>query len=376
MNKTVLAAGVALLALGGAAGLGPSHGSAVRGGARLAPPRRGGLLAMAAAGSQGERSREDLRVGIAGFYDRSSAVWERTWGEHMHHGYYEVGKPLPKTLAEHQAAQVDMIDRVLDWATVDDPSFQPFDVVDVGCGIGGSSRHIARRFGSKCTGITLSPYQRDRAEAISQEQGLGGKLAFKVADALDMPFADDSFGLTWSLESGEHMPDKPTFVNELVRVTAPGGRVIVVTWCHRDLEPGETGLKKWEEKLLTRINKAYYLPRWCSVAQYEGWMAEAGLQQIRRDDWTAEISAFWPAVVRSALRPKAFWGMLRSGRTTVRGALAMFLMIRGYRKGLIVFGLITGTKPADSGEAPTANDTASATPATPPPVNDGGDFAI
>lgn len=33
-----------------------------------------------------ERSREDLKIGIAGFYDRSSALWEKVWGEHMHHG--------------------------------------------------------------------------------------------------------------------------------------------------------------------------------------------------------------------------------------------------------------------------------------------------
>lgn len=33
-----------------------------------------------------ERSREDLKIGIAGFYDRSSELWEKIWGEHMHHG--------------------------------------------------------------------------------------------------------------------------------------------------------------------------------------------------------------------------------------------------------------------------------------------------
>lgn len=35
-----------------------------------------------------ERSREDLKIGIAGFYDRSSQLWEDVWGEHMHHGRY------------------------------------------------------------------------------------------------------------------------------------------------------------------------------------------------------------------------------------------------------------------------------------------------
>ena len=44
------------------------------------------------------------------------------------------------------------------------------------------------------------------------------RVRFQVADALNMPFADDSFDLVWSLESGEHMPDKEQFVAELSRV--------------------------------------------------------------------------------------------------------------------------------------------------------------
>ena len=52
-----------------------------------------------------------------------------------------------------------------------------------------------------------------------------------VADALAMPCADKSFDLVWSMESGEHMPDKRQFIKELARVAAPGGKVSVVTWC-------------------------------------------------------------------------------------------------------------------------------------------------
>lgn len=85
----------------------------------------------------------------------------------------------------------------------------------------------------------------------------------QVADALQQPFADDSFDLVWSLESGEHMPDKPQFVGELARVCAPGGRVIIVTWCHRVLAPSEAQLSADEQSLLDRICEAYYLPAWC-----------------------------------------------------------------------------------------------------------------
>lgn len=286
-----------------------------------------------------ERNREDLTKGIAHFYDRSSKLWEDVWGEHMHHGYY-----IPADRTDHQQAQIDLIDEVLKWANATEAK----NVVDVGCGIGGSSRHIAKKFDCAASGITLSPYQAARGNELAKEQGLDSKVNFQVANALSMPFEKDSFDLIWSLESGEHMPDKAKFVNELIRVTAPGGRIIVVTWCHRDLEPSETGLTKKEDKLLAKINRAYYLPRWCSVNDYVDLMKSEGLTDIRRDDWSHIIAPFWRAVIKSSLNLKSAYGLLKSGFSTIRGAYAMLLMLRGFDKGLIKFGLITATKPADN----------------------------
>lgn len=279
---------------------------------------------------------KSLNEGIANFYDESSGLWESMWGEHMHHGYYEKGKSV-----SNLEAQVDMIERSLDWAGV--TAVQ--NTVDVGCGIGGSSRHIARKYGSKGSGITLSPVQAARANAISAEQGLGERLSFEVADALQMPFADGEFDLAWSLESGEHMPDKARFVGELARVTAPGGRVLIVTWCHRVLKPGETALQPSEQALLDRICEAYYLPQWCSVADYERIMKAEGLQDIKTDDWSEAVSPFWTAVIQSALSAKGVAGLFSAGWTTIKGALVMPLMARGLSTGTIKFNLITGVKP-------------------------------
>lgn len=291
-----------------------------------------------------ERSREDLKIGIAGFYDRSSKLWEDVWGEHMHHGYY-----VPETRTDHKQAQIDMIDEVLKWAEVD--STKVNRMVDVGCGIGGSSRHIARKYGCKTEGLTLSPYQANRGIELAKEQGLQDSCNFQVADALDMPFENGSFDLVWSLESGEHMPDKKQFVSELFRVACPGGRIIIVTWCHRDLEENETSLTKKEQKLLAKINRAYYLPPWCSVNDYITILKEEhNAVDVKREDWSYIIAPFWKAVIQSSLNLKSVWGLLKSGFQTQRGAYAMFLMLRGFHSGLIKFGLITCTKPTTADE--------------------------
>ena len=366
----------------------------------LQEPAHGLRLRIPSLFAAKERSREELTSGIAGFYDRSSGLWESMWGEHMHHGYYPADEPAPKTMADHQAAQIRMIDRVLDWASEvsgspesEDGAWHPKRVLDVGCGIGGSTRHIAKRFAGSVlegTGITLSPFQRERAEILTSKATLHDKLSFRVQNALEMPMEwQNKYDIVWSLESGEHMPDKPAFVKELCRVAAPGGRIIIVTWCHRDLQLAsqttlvdedadddtaasfalkqttaalaeeeawpavvEAGvgvelqpLSSKEERLLARINRAYYLPRWCSVADYVKLLEAEGCTNVRRADWTPEIASFWPAVIKSSLTLRGLFGLARSGFTTIRGAVAMLLMVKGYREGLIVFGLITAEAP-------------------------------
>ncbi|PSC68197.1 gamma-tocopherol methyltransferase isoform A [Micractinium conductrix] len=281
--------------------------------------------------------RKPLKEGIANFYDESSQLWESMWGEHMHHGYYPKGS-APKT---NQQAQIDMIEETLSWAGATSAE----KVVDVGCGIGGSSRYLARKFGCTARGITLSPNQAARANQMAAAQGLGDACTFQVADALQQPFPDKEFDLVWSMESGEHMPDKPQFVSELARVCAPGGRVIVVTWCHRVLAPGEKELRPEEQSLLDRICEAYYLPTWCSVADYQRLFEAEGLTDIKTADWSEEVAPFWGEVIKSAFTSEGISGLLKAGWTTIKGALVMPLMAQGFRMGLVKFVLITGRKP-------------------------------
>lgn len=286
-----------------------------------------------------QQEQQQLQKGIAEFYDDSSSLWENIWGDHMHHGFYDPNPDV--SLSDHRSAQIRMIDEALRFSSLSEAK----NVVDVGCGIGGSSRYIAAKFDAKCQGITLSPVQAQRANALASSQGLSPLVSFQVADALEQPFPDGQFDLVWSMESGEHMPDKQKFVSELARVAAPGGTIIIVTWCHRDLRPGEDSLQPWEQALLNKICNAFYLPAWCSTTDYVSLLESLSLQDIKAADWSQYVAPFWPAVIRSALTWKGLTSLLRTGWKTIRGALAMPLMIQGYQKGLIKFAIITCRKP-------------------------------
>jgi tocopherol O-methyltransferase len=279
---------------------------------------------------------ETLYQKIQQFYDASSGLWEQIWGEHMHHGYYGVdGQEQRKN---RRQAQIDLIEEVLNWSEVQTAE----NILDVGCGIGGSSLYLAGKFNAHATGITLSPVQAARAKERAQDAGLSGRTQFQVADAQAMPFPDDSFDLVWSLESGEHMPDKTKFLQECYRVLKPGGKLILVTWCHRPTQ--NAPLTADEQKHLQDIYRVYCLPYVISLPEYEAIARQLPLNHLRTADWSTAVAPFWNIVIDSAFTPQAIFGLLTSGWTTIQGALSLGLMRDGYQRGLIRFGLLSGNK--------------------------------
>lgn len=139
-------------------------------------------------------------------------ILEYYWGEHIHLGTYnkaERKKPWGGYLRKNFIqAKYDFIDEMMEFGKIQTKG-EGTKVLDVGCGIGGTTRYLANKFGpgTSVTGITLSPAQVKRATALAEERGLGN-AHFQVMDALKMDFPDNSFDMVWACESGEHMPDK------------------------------------------------------------------------------------------------------------------------------------------------------------------------
>ncbi|MEO0946857.1 MAG: methyltransferase domain-containing protein [Cyanobacteria bacterium J06641_5] len=287
-----------------------------------------------------------LQQDIQQFYDDSSRLWEETWGEHMHHGYY--GRNGTHKLPRHQA-QVALMEELLRFAGLAEPlepsARSPQRILDAGCGIGGSTLFLANRFGATAVGLTLSPVQAARARERAATAGLGDLVRFEVADAQETDLAENSVDLVWSLESGEHMPDKAAFLEECYRVLKPGGKLIFATWCHRPTASLAGPLTADERAHLQQIYDVYYLPYVLSLPRYGEIARSCGFEQLRLEDWSAAVAPFWDETIASAIDPAVLLGILRSGVKTVRGALALGLMRSGYQRGLVRFGVLCGIKP-------------------------------
>ncbi len=283
----------------------------------------------------------DLYQQIQQFYDASSGLWESIWGEHMHHGYYGVDG-LKKI--ERRQAQIDLIEELLSWSEYTSADGQVPKIIDIGCGIGGSSLYLAEKLKAEVVGITLSPVQANRAQERATTAGLKERATFKVANALNIPYEDNTFDLVWSLESGEHMPDKTKFLQECYRVLKPGGRLIFATWCHRSTAGIAGVLTADEVRHLDKIYEVYCLPYVISLPEYEAITADCGFQEMRSADWSVAVAPFWDVVIDSSITPQAVVGLFKAGWKTIQAALSLKLMSQGYERGLIKFGLITAIK--------------------------------
>ena len=98
-------------------------------------------------------------------------------------------------------------------------------VLDVGCGLGGSSRFAAQRYGCRVTGVDLTQEYVETGNVLCTWVGLSDQITLEVANATTMSYPDDAFDRAYMLHVGMNIADKELLASELYRVVRPGGRV-------------------------------------------------------------------------------------------------------------------------------------------------------
>ena len=100
-------------------------------------------------------------------------------------------------------------------------------VLDIGCGIGGTARYMAEKIGCKVTGIDLTPEYISIAKTLTDLTGLGSKVTYKVASALDMPFESKTFDAVITIHVAMNIPERATLYSEIARVMKPGATLCI-----------------------------------------------------------------------------------------------------------------------------------------------------
>jgi SAM-dependent methyltransferase len=98
-------------------------------------------------------------------------------------------------------------------------------VLDVGGGLGGPARMLAVEYDARVTVFDLTADYLQAGELLTARMGLSGRVDFYHGNALDLPFADGSFDVVWTQNSGMNIADKSALYRGFWRVLKPGGRL-------------------------------------------------------------------------------------------------------------------------------------------------------
>ena len=104
-------------------------------------------------------------------------------------------------------------------------------ILDVGCGIGGSTRRLSHQTGCRVTGIDLSDEYIDTAGRLTHLLNMQERVKFHACSALALPFDDNSFDGVWSLQMNMNVEDKLAWLKETYRVLKPGGHAVFYEVC-------------------------------------------------------------------------------------------------------------------------------------------------
>jgi ubiquinone/menaquinone biosynthesis C-methylase UbiE len=104
-------------------------------------------------------------------------------------------------------------------------------ILDLGCGVGGSTRRLSDETGCHVTGIDLSDEYIDAAERLTQLLNMQDRVNFNACSALDLPFDDNTFDGAWSIQMNMNVEDKLGWLNEMSRVLKPGARAVLYEVC-------------------------------------------------------------------------------------------------------------------------------------------------
>lgn len=218
-------------------------------------------------------------------------------------------------------------------------------VVDAGCGIGGPGVWLAQTYHVRVHGITNVQLHADKATRLALESGLASNDAtFSLGDYTQTDFPPDTYDAVMAIESACYATDKTAFLQEMLRLLKPGGRLSVL-----DAFRTNRGISVSDEKLMTSWLSGWGATDIDTIEEFADKAELVGFAQTKFEDLQRHFSPSHHRCYRSALYLTPVLSILtRFGLVSpvlhgyCRAARDAFLATK---KGLCVQGIFSATKP-------------------------------
>ncbi|KAI1433350.1 sterol 24-C-methyltransferase [Xylaria sp. CBS 124048] len=221
------------------------------------------------------------------YYNLATDLYEYGWGQSFHFCRYAIGESFYKAIARHEhylAHQIGIKEGM--------------KVLDVGCGVGGPAREIAKFTGAHVTGLNNNDYQIQRATHYAHKEGLSNQLAFVKGDFMQMDFPDNTFDAVYAIEATVHAPKLEGVYSEIYRVLKPGGIFGVYEWLMTD-DYDNDNLE--HRKIRLGIEQGDGISNMVKVSEGIEAMKIAGFELLHHEDLAARpdpIPWYWPLAGR------------------------------------------------------------------------------
>jgi sterol 24-C-methyltransferase len=217
-----------------------------------------------------ETRKTHYRTMVNNYYDLVTDFYEFGWGQSFHFAPMFKNESFAAAIARHEhwlAAQLGL-----------KPGMK---VLDVGCGVGGPMRAIARFSGADIVGVNNNAYQITRGEKHNAEAGLADRCSFLKADFMKLPVDSNTFDAVYAIEATCHAPDKLKLFTELARVMKPGAHFAGYEWCMTDKYDPRSA----EQRAIKKgIEEGDALPDIWTIPDVLEALAGAGLEVLESKD--------------------------------------------------------------------------------------------
>jgi ubiquinone/menaquinone biosynthesis C-methylase UbiE len=162
------------------------------------------------------------------------------------------------------------------------------EVLDVACGKGVSLEYFVREHGVRGSGVDEDARLIAEAEQRAKDEELGNRLQFQAAPSDSLPYRDEIFDIAMG-EIGLAAHCSPAdAVRELVRVTKPGGVVVLVqlVW------------KARVDEARARVLSEHLGARPLMMVEWKRLLREAGVENLHTEDWTSDETSFQPRLAK------------------------------------------------------------------------------
>jgi len=257
------------------------------------------------------------------------------WGS-KHFGFHPIGK-ADISEKEAQILLQDLVAKNLDLK-------ENQIVLDAGCGQGVVSTYLAKKYGPKIFGITLVPFEVERAQEQAKNLDVRDKTQYQVMDYSATNFPDNYFDAIYTTETLSHSPNIRKTLHEFFRVLKPGGKVALFEYT---LAPDKK-FSEWEKKMLDLVieGSAMMGLKDFRYDQFIGVVKKAGFENVKEQNITENTRPSFYRVHKLLRLPYKFIKLFSLQKFFIN-TTAGYEYYKMVDKGLFRYCIFTGNKPKE-----------------------------